>query len=658
MKSKKKTTLTKKKPWKRIGAVVLAFATALTTLFSGVMTQNGTETVDAATNYNSPPADGSTVYLYHNSSSRITYGDGYSTNQYYTYDDEQQNNYVAYCADPNLAAPANGYYTIDYDVYSYTNHTVDDTHIDEIVYVLPGQPGYDTYGVFQDYVSTYFGSKDWNGNSWSYDSYYVLAHLLISYLLDCDLDTVFYGTSDEFQSYFSDAYNANFSGHGYGENPLRVCLSDMATAMWQTTTISVPSDYLVFMVKTNAYSSSYQNIIGTYYPKPVTDNYTGAVMVTKSSSNTSISSGSLYDLSGAVYYIYSSGSTTNNTVSGYLGSVTTGSDGTSGTYTVDLGSSTSTTVYIQEHSVPTNGSYTLSDKVYSATVTSDSTTSVPVDVAVTDTPVYTTSLTLVKTDADLGSTSAGGDTTLAGAVFEVDYYAGGNYTTNAQVASATRTRRWYIETAYNSSTKEYEAKLDSSHLSGSYSSSSLYTNASGTAVMPLGTYVVTEVKASNGYKTDGAKYTAGVEINKPDYISKLTQAQGNATLKGAVFTIYNESDHAVYIDKNGDGTPDTSVAVGSTVGTVTTDANGYATLKGAVYDIKNVSKHSVLVNNVLYETGKVVMELTTDENGYAYTGDRALPYGTYEVYEVKATDYGYLENDYVATVYIREDGKT
>ena len=112
-------------------------------------------------------------------------------------------------------------------------------------------------------------------------------------------------------------------------------------------------------------------------------------------------------------------------------------------------------------------------------------------------------------------------------------------------------------------------------LASGYESSALYKDAAGNVVWPLGVYVITEVKASEGYLidterivvtvsedgTDNVYTTAyntgnssevimrgGVRIQKVD--SQLNDAvpQGDATLEGAEFTIYNRSKHSVMVN--------------------------------------------------------------------------------------------------------------
>ena len=96
-----------------------------------------------------------------------------------------------------------------------------------------------------------------------------------------------------------------------------------------------------------------------------------------------------------------------------------------------------------------------------------------------------------------------------------------------------------------------------------------------------------------------------------------------------------------------------------------------ASLAGTMFEIRNASDKAVIVDGKLYQVGQVVKTITTDANGYAETAADALPYGTYDVYEVGAPN-GYIssadsygnsdgidddnEKAYVQTVEIREEG--
>jgi len=64
------------------------------------------------------------------------------------------------------------------------------------------------------------------------------------------------------------------------------------------------------------------------------------------------------------------------------------------------------------------------------------------------------------------------------------------------------------------------------------------------------------------------------------------------------------------------------------------EAQGGATLEGAVFEIVNRSQDAVLVEGTLYAAGAVVYTMTTDSEGRARTANNLLPYGTYQVREV------------------------
>ena len=103
------------------------------------------------------------------------------------------------------------------------------------------------------------------------------------------------------------------------------------------------------------------------------------------------------------------------------------------------------------------------------------------------------------------------------------------------------------------------------------------------------------------------------------------------------------------------------------------DLNAFhrATLAGTMFEIRNASDKAVIVDGKLYQVDQVVKTITTNAQGYAATEPTALPFGTYDVYEVGAPN-GYIssadsygnadgvddvrEKTYVQTVEIREQG--
>ena len=83
---------------------------------------------------------------------------------------------------------------------------------------------------------------------------------------------------------------------------------------------------------------------------------------------------------------------------------------------------------------------------------------------------------------------------------------------------------------------------------------------------------------------------------------------------------------------------------------------GGASLDGTLFEITNKSKNAVYVNGALYAPGEVCATIEV-KDGIAQTENRALPYGTYEMQEVKPGE-GYLHTDKAVRHFtIRQDGQ-
>ncbi len=214
-----------------------------------------------------------------------------------------------------------------------------------------------------------------------------------------------------------------------------------------------------------------------------------------------------------------------------------------------------------------------------------------------------------KIDRDLDAAHAQGDAGLAGAVFSI-YLAsshpvvvdGTEYATGAEV-KAIRTNDGGIA-------------------------------ATGTHDLPYGTYRIRETVAPQGYLLNDS-FEREFKIRSDGTVEQLgSRACVDSVIRGSLAV--------------GKVSRETSLHVGQ----------GEASLKGAQLSVSLDSEQPVVVQGNTYQRGDVVCTLTTDENGYACTDDRFLPYGTYVIREVEPPA-GFLPNeDWSQTASIREDGVT
>ena len=137
-------------------------------------------------------------------------------------------------------------------------------------------------------------------------------------------------------------------------------------------------------------------------------------------------------------------------------------------------------------------------------------------------------------------------------------------------------------------------------------------------VLPYGTYTVRETKAPTGYLLNET-WEQTFEIREDGQVIDLTgeKVDNSVKLGGIkIFKIDNDLEAA--------------------------EAQGDATLEGAEFTVTNKSDESVIVNGIEYQPNDVVMTLTTDADGAAETGV-VLPYGTYSIKETVPSN-GYLLN--------------
>lgn len=269
-----------------------------------------------------------------------------------------------------------------------------------------------------------------------------------------------------------------------GDGPVAGAEEAVAAAKWLVNTASWMGSSNIYYVYTETGNDGYQEMLSTT-PQG------GYLQIHKSSANSDITNGNAcYSLQGAQYGIYSSYANAEND-SNRLATLTTGSDGVTGwSGLLQFG-----TYYYKELSAP-NG-YALDTGIYSIAVNSNSTDGNNVAHAYTkDQPQNDPAgILLGKFDGEYTYNGEAnlpqGAASLEGAEFTVQYYDGFYDTAEDAQASGDPTRTWVFATNKNG-----YVDLSNEFL---VSGDSLYTSSSGLVTLPLGTLIIQETKAPNGY---------------------------------------------------------------------------------------------------------------------------------------------------------------
>lgn len=396
------------------------------------------------------------------------------------------------------------------------------------------------------------------------------------------------------------------------------------------------------------------------------------------------------------------------------------------------------------------------------TLTNGSLTNTGSSILVSDEPAHFGGLKVTKVDNDRDQTMNGdeskpqGDGDLVGITYRVSNESTGPVWVRSDCPGILKSKP--SATYDNVQYVRFDAGEDICEVKSTKLSDTRYGFDIPANVLPAGTYRVRETAGNESYASSGwwrkwtftadgyvQEYTTkmtdqedmtdgwnadavirgGVSVYKDDADLDESYAQGDATLGGAEFTVYNKSTHDVYVDGKW-------VETNGVVGTLTTDDNGFATssnewlpygtyeitetapptgydlpddtwtktftvrasgqvvalghgpddpvwrggvrvykidadrnnnepqgdasMANAVFSIYNKSDHDVYVGDVRYANDEVVMTITTNDKGIAETDADALPYGTYEVREtVPPTGYT-LDPDWSKTFTIHEKG--
>lgn len=516
---------------------------------------------------------------------QIRYGSGeggYSNSRKCDLGDDLGSRY-SYCVQPAKLSPGTGTVTVD--------KVIDDDDdkgkwnaLRNIIYYSPSYPGYDNNvtNIRSKYYTGTF-STDWG-----------IAHLALSY--------VYAGRPSDM---------ATFGGtHASDLGSVWTKAKKLGDELYQADSErdeAVPASFKVFI----CYMSGVQDMIVGYLEAP------GHANMKKLSNRTSITDGNncyylgdaeytVYDSSGkAVEYLYTNANGESNTV-----------DLMEGTYTV------------KETYAPPG--YAKDPETYTLKIVSDETTTFTAkDEPITD----LVELLLTKNPVGYPHDHGEGDATLKGAVYKFEYY---DYVHQEVMLRAAKAPNAPVRTWYFVTDEHGRINGQNPTFADGYTSDELYKDKDGKICYPLGTYLIQEVKAPEGYLVNDEILEVEISEDGTDNLHVKT---------------YNESI-------KGD---DTIIRGGVKLAKIDNDldeayAQGDATLKGAEFTIYNQSAETVMVGGKEIGKGDAALVITTNADGIATSGDHDLPYGSYLVKETKPSQ-GYLLNtEWSRAFTIREDG--
>ena len=454
--------------------------------------------------------------------------------------------------------------------------------------------------------------------------YAACAHILVSDTYTSDGSYALYGCNADFKSWA----RKNVIGFGADGSMIN---SNASGRLIAARTADVPSNFEAFQLYTGAGTQIILSFKYTPY---------GNIDLVKVTANEEMCEGNpLYSVEGAVYTVYR-----NSGLTDVAGSITTDGDGWGILEELEPGD------YWVKETKQAPG-HAIDPTVYPVKVASDETARVNGQ-TVSDIPQSDPVGMLVgKVDADTGESRPQGDATLEGALFTVRYFAG-DYTDAASAeASGEPSRTWVFETDVDGF----------AYLSDEYKHSGdpLYYQTNGDASIPLGTVLIQETRAPQGYNLDdghgGDPKVFCVRITPDGAVGESVYTYNTPkvpdTVKRGDFRLVKEVPVTVYDEPDGD-MPQEVVRV---------------LVPGVKFELYNDSENAVLspVTGKLVEPGDRVCTITVDDNGLATTKDDnasvngwskpadwtgALAYGTYRVHEVIPQD--------VADAFKAEWGKT
>ena len=351
----------------------------------------------------------------------------------------------------------------------------------------------------------------------------------------------------------------------------------------------------------------------------------GAVELAKASGSAELTDGNgCYSLEGAVYGVYSDEGCTE-----FAASMTTDASGYARADHLRSGD-----YWVKEIS-PSPG-YALDASAYPVTVSAGQTAAVnggAVSETAKSDPV---GMLVAKADADLGGLPQGA-ASLAGTEFTVAFYRGHYATADDAEASGAAERTWVLRTDSDGFC----------YLAADYKvgGPEFYYQSDGeTPTLPLGTVVIQETKAPEGYLLDDG------DGNDPAKF--CIQITDDGAMGESVYT-FNAPESPDSVMRGGVDVRKADAETGDV-------PQGDATLAGAVLDIVNLNENPVVVDGGTFAKGEVCKSIAVeyDEGTGTYVAScqDCLPYGSYEVHEAAAPEGYLLTEGWSREFSIEEDG--
>lgn len=208
----------------------------------------------------------------------------------------------------------------------------------------------------------------------------------------------------------------------------------------------------------------------------------------KTSSNPAVSEGGTYDLRNATFGVYLSANDARLDRNAVAKRVTAGDGAISEKIALEEGR-----YYVREISAPTG--FAISDQVTEVVLGVGQSK----EHSQSDMPLFSSSFSITKNDSMTARTLAQGDATLVGTRFRVEYFDA--YLTSSTIGSRTPLRTWIVATDEN-----VKALVDVAH---KVAGSDLYMDGTS-AVLPLGTYRISEETPPSGYRQNQASFVRQV----------------------------------------------------------------------------------------------------------------------------------------------------